>query len=156
MLVDMAKKNDYPDRIVNLMATLQRALYDNADDNPVEADEDYNLFLPETITVLRERFIGASYLLNGFNVYSKETGDVVWRAVWGPFYPENFLIQVVTGRETRPVWKWTKLSRVPTEFYTYETVRRYDEFSDWESIESALQGALASYHEWKSSKLAVA
>lgn len=144
------RKHDYPHRITNLMTTLQEALYDNYDDGVVRTEGYYD-FLPEAISVTSQKFIGDSRLLNGFCVY--DGADLRWRVVWSPLYAENFLIQLVTGVETRDVWQWTKLRKVPTEFHTFETIRRYDAYSDWDEIETVLIEALDSYHEWKAGRL---
>lgn len=153
------KQHEYPESLVKLMTTLQTALYDNKDDEWEEFDEPYYKWLSKRFYVTRQKFMGGSFLLNGFNVYAPlddENEDVLWRAVWAPFYPEDFLIQLVTGVETRDVWQWTKLRKVPRKFYTFETVRRYDKFEDWLPIEEAIKEALDSYHEWKTKKLTVA
>lgn len=154
------KKHDYPARIVEKITTLQRALKDGHDSEDKAVHQTYNEWLPDNLRVSTQVFIGSSRLLNGINVFDPkgEPGDrdVIWRIVWSPLYSSEYIIQLVTGEETRDVWQWTKLRKVPTEFYKFETVERYDQFNGWDAIEDVLNEALDSYHEWKAERLAVA
>lgn len=167
MLWLMPKRSDaeYPVHIVKSVTTLQEALYATANDEPNQRDEQYEQWLPATFNVTREHLFGGSYLLTGFVFYAgeEESDDAKWRIVWAPFYPENFVVQLVTGKTTRKVWDWSLLwgfipayTRKDAEFYLYETVERWDNFDrdSWDAIQEAVDSAVDAYHEWKSARLA--